>query len=172
MIKTLTLSFSLQLDLPKSRLKRNDKQNAPRMSKISEHNTKYKLKQSIPTQENVVGGEEKDAYCLSAAYRKIGEFERKEGGNLADSHRPNGWLWKRISDQVARNSLEWMPWKRFLNMSEYSIFKNDHSKQASLTWAGGSPEVINEFGKFLADDESIKHAKNPPYFLKIRKSGK
>ena len=129
---------------------------------------KCKLKQAMPTQENAVGEEEKDAYCVSFVYRKIGEFERKAGENLADSHRPNGWLWKRISDQVARNSLEWIHWERFLNMSEYSIFNNDHSKQESLTWADGSPEVINEFEQFSADSESIKPAKTP-YFLKNSK---
>ena len=98
------------------------------------------------------------------AYRKIREFWRKAGENLADTHRPNGCLWNRISDQVARNSLEWAHWERFLNMSGYSILKNDHSEQASLTCAGGSLKVINEFGEFPADSESINTLK--PLLLK------
>ena len=96
------------------------------------------------------GGEEKDAYCLSFVYREIGEFERKTGEILADAHRPNGWLLKRISDQVLRNSLEWMPWGKFLNMGEYSIFKANNSKEGSLTWFEGSLKVRNEFRNFSA----------------------
>ena len=49
-------------------------------------------------------------------------------------------------------------------MSGYSILKNDHSEQASLTCAGGSLKVINEFGEFPADSESINTLK--PLLLK------
>ena len=129
---------------------------------------KCKLKQAILTQENAVGGEEKDAYCLSFPYREIGEFGRRAGGNHADARRPNEWLRKRISDQVLRNSLEWKHWGKFLNMGEYSIFKAANSKDGSLTLIQGSIKVSNEFGNFSADDESIQRGKTP-YFLKISK---
>ena len=49
--------------------------------------------------------------------------------------------------------------EKFLNMSEYSIFKADNSKEGSLTLVEGSLKVRNEFGNFPADDEAIKHAK-------------
>ena len=58
--------------------------------------------------------------------------------------------------------------EKFLNMSEYSIFKADNSKDGSLTLIEGSLKVRNEFGNFSADAESITHAKTP-YFLKISK---
>ena len=42
----------------------------PRMSKISDHKTKCKLKRDILTQGNAVGGQEKEDYCRTCFYRK------------------------------------------------------------------------------------------------------
>ena len=52
-----------------------------------------------------------------------------------------------------------MPWGKFLNMGEYSIFKANNSTEGSLTLIEGSLKVRNEFGNFSAVAESIKHDK-------------
>ena len=49
------------------------------------------------------------AFSLSFTHRGIGDFWRKSGENTQGARTPIGYLWKRIADQVARNSLEWPP---------------------------------------------------------------
>ena len=71
---------------------------------------KCKLEQAILTSGSDVGEEEKDAFSLASAHRKIGDFERKSPENAPGAHKPNGRLWKRISGQVERNSLEGAHW--------------------------------------------------------------
>ena len=93
---------------------------------------KCKLKQAALTSENAVGKDEEDAYSLSYIHREIGEFERKSPESAPGAHKPNGWLWKRVSGQVARNSLEWLPWGKFLNMGEFPQFKNNSSRKRCL----------------------------------------
>ena len=69
---------------------------------------KCKLKQSASAANNVASKDDKNAYSLSYARRKIGEYERKTPDKATRAHKPNGWIWKRISGQVGGNSLEWL----------------------------------------------------------------
>ena len=50
--------------------------------------------------------------------------------------KPNGYLWRRASVQVAANSLEWIPRGKLLNMAEFDTKKgkdglaeNAHNRQ-------------------------------------------
>ena len=51
-------------------------------------------------------------------------------------------------------------------MMEFNLFKNNGHKEKILTVSDGDLKIVNEFGHFPADPDSIKHAKTP-YFLKI-----
>ena len=94
---------------------------------------KCKLKQSAATANSVVNKEEKNAYILSYFRRKIGEYERKTRGEAPHAHKPNGRPWKRIADQVDRNSLEWIHWGKFRSIWEFRVGKNDGQMGQILT---------------------------------------
>ena len=130
---------------------------------------KCKLKQAILTSENVVGEDVEGAFSLSFTHRGIGDFERKSCENAPGAHKPNSYLWKRIADQVARNSLEWTPWGKFLNMREFDQLKNNNASKSNIAQeSDGSLRLCSEYECFFADPEAIRKAKTP-YFLKFRK---
>ena len=53
-------------------------------------------------------------------------------------------------------------------MREFSIFKNIASKEKLITVSEGNLKLVNEFGHFSADPDSINRSKTP-YFLKVSK---
>ena len=55
-----------------------------------------------------------------------------------------------------------------MNMRGFSQFKNNSSKEKLVTFSEWPLKIVNEFGHFSADTDSIKQAKTP-YFLKISK---
>ena len=83
----------------------------PECLKLADTIQKFKLKQSVLAAEIIIGVEAGCGYSLSVIRRGIGEFGRKSlEGSAPGDHKPNVWLWERVADQVARNSLEWLPW--------------------------------------------------------------
>ena len=101
--------LSLPLGLPVRRGRVVDKMH-PECLKLVSIIQKCQLKQSILTSENAIREEGKGAFSLSSIHREIGDSGRKSPECAPDARNPNGCLWKRIADQVARNYLEWIPW--------------------------------------------------------------
>ena len=134
------------------------------MSKISEHYPKMQVKTSDPNVGKYRREGGKDASVLSFIRRKIGEFERKPNERAPGAHKPNGYLWKRIAGQVARNSLEWAPW----GIHKYEIVyhsKNANSSKSNIIEnVDGALKICNKYEGFAADPESIRHAKTPYFF--------
>ena len=57
----------------------------------------------------------------------------------------------------------------FLNMREFSQFKNNNASKTNLVGELDGPlRLVSKYEGFAADPDSIKHAKTP-YFLKISK---
>ena len=130
---------------------------------------KCKLKQAIITAGNIVGKEEKDAFSLSFIRREIGEFERKSNERAPGAQKPNGYLRKRIADQVAGNSLEWATWGKSINMKEFTTLKNENSSKSNIIEnVDGTLHLCNKYEGFAADPESIRRAETP-YFPKASK---
>ena len=98
---------------------------------------------------------------------KIGDFERMSNERIPDARKPNGHIWKRVADQVARKSLEWTPWAMYKNLSEFNKQKNSRGTK-SFEIEDGSLKVYNKYGDFVVDPASIQNAKTP-YFLKVSK---
>ena len=118
------------------------------MSKISDRYSKMQIETIGIDREQRRKQRRKNAYNLSYAHREIGEFERKTDETAPSAHKPNGWLWKRASCQVGRNSLEWAHWEKFLSIWEFSVKKNAGPRDLILTVEEGKLKTVNEFACF------------------------
>ena len=94
---------------------------------------------------------------------KIGDFERMSNERIPGAHKPNGHIWKRVADQVARKSLEWTPWARYLNLSEFNKQKNSRGPR-SFEIEDGALKVYNKYEDFVVGPASIQNAKTPLIF--------
>ena len=98
----------------------------------------------------------------------IMEYGRLSRENTPHAHKPNGWLWKRVSGQVAAKSLEWIHWAGFLNMAESNHKKatGGQKYKTLIIDKGSSFKTANEYGLIPPDQNSPKLG-HLPYFLKI-----
>ena len=69
---------------------------------------KCKYKNPTSAAKNVINKDGENAYNSSFIHTKIGDSERKNNGDMHNARKPNGWLRKRVSDQVQAKSLEWI----------------------------------------------------------------
>ena len=109
---------------------------------------KCKLKIPAIVSGNTVGVGGGDAFSLSFTRRKkIGDSERMPNERIPGARKPSGHIWKHVAVQDARKSLEWAPWARYLNLSEFNNQKNSRCKEAFGTEEGGpkSPQQIRRF---------------------------
>ena len=108
----------------------------------------------------------KGAFSLSFIHREIKTPERLSNEQLPGAHKPNGHIWKRIHDQVVRNSLERTSRGRFLNISELN--KQNERKSITQIQSDGALKVRNNYESFEMDPGEIHSAKTP-YFLNVPK---
>ena len=58
---------------------------------------------------NIASRGPKDAFATWYISKKFGEYERRTGESVVKINKPNGYIWKRIANQVRDVSLEWPP---------------------------------------------------------------
>ena len=95
----------------------------PDCPKLAQSSKKCKYEISANLAHNVINAEGKNAFNTSYIRGEIGEYEGLSQENIPHIHKPNGWLWKRVSGQLVAKSLEWVHWGEFLNMAEFTIKK-------------------------------------------------
>ena len=120
---------------------------------------------------NVVRKGDHEAFNSPYAHGEIGAFETRSRETPPELHRPNGYLWRRASDQVAAKSLEWIHRAEFLNMSEFNQRRAKDGRKGKLIIIDkeGSPRTVEECGQIFLDPGSY-HLGQLPYFLKISKT--
>ena len=71
-----------------------------------------KCKFGIPATaaNNAIRKEGKNAPNMSFIHVEVGDFERLAQEAIPHGHKPNWWMWKRVSGQSAAKSLEWIHW--------------------------------------------------------------
>ena len=82
--------------------------------------------------ENIVPIEEKDASDLPFAQRRIGIYER-----LANEIPPMApicqmVIFGNIHGQVQRESLEWKPWNKYMNINEFNKARHKNIEYTSI----------------------------------------
>ena len=84
--------------------------------------------------------------------------------------KPNGRVWIRASDQVAAQSIEWIPCGKVLNMAEFNIRKSPGglTDKTLIIDKNGSLKTSNEYDQISLRQNALKVGKLP-YFLKISK---
>ena len=106
-----------------------------------------------------------NAYSLSYARREICEYARKTPDTAPHARKPNGRLWKRIADQVERNSLEWIHWEKFLSICEFISEKNNGTDDQILAIEDGELKTVNEFDYYYSSDQNALKLGRTPLFL-------
>ena len=85
-------------------------------------------------------------------------------------HKPNGYLWTRVSGQVAAKSLEWIHWGNLLSMAEFNTKKGTDglTDRTLVIDKDGSLKTSNEYDQISPGPISYQLRKLP-YLLKISK---